>query len=1204
MANGDYVDTILDELGKLKPTKLIHISDTHFPIKLRVDRRLDEYQKVIQNTLKEIDRISKENTTICVLTGDIMHDKDRLDPDGILMARKFMISLGKICSRVIVIAGNHDVNEANPEHSTDAVEPICFATPNIEYLKNSGLYRLETLEHEIVFVVSSLLDKKFITYEDARKSSNKRINVMKKVRYIKVYHGAICGARAGKYLIEKKYSSYSTRFRSLDEFKGYDLVLLGDIHKHQFLDEKKTIAYVGSLIQQNFGESIDKHGILVWFFENTQIASEFIEIYNPYCYLKLDVDEKGEIKEPSKNLLRDNQNKNLRLRILMTKKMSQLERDILEKSLDTFNVESITYQHQPGVFQKNSNENTMSTPVFDYLNKELKLMKEMYYKQESPERKILEEMTKLHRKLHSKYNKQGELNSSWCLRKLEFKNILVYGNNIENTVDFNSGVYSISAPNTAGKSSIIEIILLGLFDGGITDKSNVISYGQSEGYIRTEFTANSVSYKVILTLTKIGSKVTRKCTFYEKSETKVENLTLSFSETYKRIKSIIGDCNYFRENNILSTRYQPHLLNIENAGRLARLNKVFNMEKYEQYLNDSELKDHKKQLDGALSKVRTEIGLYDDEIKSINKEQNDMILKTTSQKMENLNRDIELKETEIQNVNTKINETCVNIGAHNNSLSHNNGFSNQNKEQIESRMREIEIKYSNTIRNYNENLLAQQIAKIECSIPYSEELHQKPIQAVIQDLKHQSNCHRELIRRNSSEKPVFKTKLTSSLDEATQNLNTLTLDELKKENTRLNNVNANINDQVEKLCKTCEDVSKWAGVDENTFKKYNISETFPRHLRIKKTLEKVYEERYTMIPENTKSVNELLAWFKKQQPPVYIESEKHAEIINTLEYHENYQVKLEFHKNKKQVEECTDEISDKVKKQNEIDKIMKFLQQKIKWLEEKSKLEIKDAEIESDLMQLKKLDEFNEMKEYYELQKENNRLFFTEKFHHLIKQTEKLKKELKNLEDEKISWLKKKDHVLAEIKNYNRLSSKISECRKKEESTQSELSVYENYMKLFHRDKIPLTMLESMLSVFTRIVNEVFKNHTKYIFKHELNSKTQKLEFNVTDRTTKNKLPTSLLSGFESIILKMAINKACSEISTHSRSRLICVDEALDCLDNQRFDKDLPQIIDAMTQEYQLVLIISHRDLPKGIVSNNIKIIKKEKYSQIDSEQF
>ena len=46
-------------------------------------------------------------------------------------------------------------------------------------------------------------------------------------------------------------------------FKDYDLALLGDIHKRQFLNKEETIAYCGSLIQQNHGEDIGK-GYLLW----------------------------------------------------------------------------------------------------------------------------------------------------------------------------------------------------------------------------------------------------------------------------------------------------------------------------------------------------------------------------------------------------------------------------------------------------------------------------------------------------------------------------------------------------------------------------------------------------------------------------------------------------------------------------------------------------------------------------------------------------------------------------------------------------------------------------------------------------------------------------------------------------------------------------------------------------------------------------
>ena len=50
---------------------------------------------------------------------------------------------------------------------------------------------------------------------------------------------------------------------NLGFFKEYDFALLGDIHKRQFLDKNKTVAYCGSTIQQNYGETPDK-GFLLW----------------------------------------------------------------------------------------------------------------------------------------------------------------------------------------------------------------------------------------------------------------------------------------------------------------------------------------------------------------------------------------------------------------------------------------------------------------------------------------------------------------------------------------------------------------------------------------------------------------------------------------------------------------------------------------------------------------------------------------------------------------------------------------------------------------------------------------------------------------------------------------------------------------------------------------------------------------------------
>ena len=74
----------------------------------------------------------------------------------------------------------------------------------------------------------------------------------------------------------------------IDLFKGYDLGLLGDIHKRQFINKDETIGYCGSLVQQNHGEDIGK-GYLLW--DVPTRTSKYIEIYNEYGYVTLDIDK-------------------------------------------------------------------------------------------------------------------------------------------------------------------------------------------------------------------------------------------------------------------------------------------------------------------------------------------------------------------------------------------------------------------------------------------------------------------------------------------------------------------------------------------------------------------------------------------------------------------------------------------------------------------------------------------------------------------------------------------------------------------------------------------------------------------------------------------------------------------------------------------------------------------------------------------------
>ena len=66
------------------------------------------------------------------------------------------------------------------------------------------------------------------------------------------------------------------------------LPCLGDIHKKQFLNEKRTMAYPGSTIQQNYGEDLGK-GFLFWDIEsNDKFTSEFYPIAHSKPFVTID----------------------------------------------------------------------------------------------------------------------------------------------------------------------------------------------------------------------------------------------------------------------------------------------------------------------------------------------------------------------------------------------------------------------------------------------------------------------------------------------------------------------------------------------------------------------------------------------------------------------------------------------------------------------------------------------------------------------------------------------------------------------------------------------------------------------------------------------------------------------------------------------------------------------------------------------------
>ena len=111
-------------------------------------------------------------------------------------------------------------------------------------------------------------------------------NFPKQVKYkIALFHGTVTNCTL------QNYSTSSSGY-PIEWFKDYDFGIFGDVHLMQVnRNEKLDLlwGYSGSLVQQNFGEMVEDHGMLHWDISKKKVAK--INIHNPYRLLNIKFDK-------------------------------------------------------------------------------------------------------------------------------------------------------------------------------------------------------------------------------------------------------------------------------------------------------------------------------------------------------------------------------------------------------------------------------------------------------------------------------------------------------------------------------------------------------------------------------------------------------------------------------------------------------------------------------------------------------------------------------------------------------------------------------------------------------------------------------------------------------------------------------------------------------------------------------------------------
>ena len=336
---------------------------------------------------------------------------------------------------------------------------------------------------------------------------------------IALYHGIV---------IEKENSIYKEPIK-IKWLENYDFGLLGDIHRqeiynskwnkegyYEIKDKNKIMwGYSGSLIQQNFNELINKHGYLIWDLDNYRVYSVDIANKNAYCNLTYNnntwhtniIDNKFKNKEIKfDNFLK----KNTHIESMNIQVKSNQEHDLNEISeiLKSNNIQNIHLSNKmtnnnidddKSIESSDNNEiqnyNSFET-WFEFVTKKIiennkEFLDNFNWKNiiKNPE-SLLIDTENIPPSLIDKINGKNNILNKYICRYIAACEEVIVTNKLElmyiswdwllcykkdcyfNFINMNNNVMSLKGENGFGKSSLLEIICLGLFGSSIPSRNN------------------------------------------------------------------------------------------------------------------------------------------------------------------------------------------------------------------------------------------------------------------------------------------------------------------------------------------------------------------------------------------------------------------------------------------------------------------------------------------------------------------------------------------------------------------------------------------------------------------------------------------------------------------------------------------------------------------------------------------------------------
>lgn len=1159
---------------------IYHIADLH----IRRNERIEEYKHVFDNFIQQLkDEYSiTKNKAMIVVCGDIFHFKTSQRAEGLNLFTYLIKELTSL-HPVILLMGNHDVDLTSS--NMDIITPFMNVfDKNLYYLKNSGMYMF----NNIVFVANTLLDNKIININN--KISGKT--------YISLYHGTINGCKVLN-------GTTAESIYTIDHFGDFDYLLLGDIHKHQYM--KENICYCGSMIQQNRGESLYEHGYVMW--DIKENVSEHREVHNDWGTLKIYIKgngcyHEGEIFESSK--IKNKKYLNICYNVFYEKNYLNII-ETIEDCLKSNNIEIVNTQ----VIKEfnNMEEYLNSSSLIKHANTST-LIEEKLRKDGRSDIHI-NNIKAIHEKVIKDMNIQDEnYKTSWVLQSVKFKNIFSYGGNEENEITFNkNGFYKIFGDNFLGKTSIINIIKWGLYGSSSTVNDKDILYrGKNsddieDGHIHITFRIQDRIYKLYKNIRK--AKITRALS---SSGIRIETILEIYKEN-KKLEELRGkDVNNFLSN-IIGTYEDFELVSSINNSDLGILKsrqclgvfeKLFKIEKYKEMENT--IKEKIRETTLEIKRIKLESRKYHGEnyentIENLNDIINEMRKEISTVQIHSED-DIKSLKLDISKLEKELSELRIN------KLHPCESF----KPMIKLVMKKLELNSYEHLEQCIEELEHENedIKLYHCNKEYKNQ--EEMIKKIGDKLKKYKSDPGEIEYLEGTKdtllKNFMKIKEGKEIKQEEVNKKQNLLKELKNEkNTliaRLHPVDCDEDMLLEKIEK--QPFSYTAEKDRIVIilkaKKLKLKRTDINHI-----IFLLENDNYEQLLEKTRKNNVMNKRINEIDSQLTVEEKKFAILVGQFKKYTKMEEAMNFNRVletqlqeiQMQLNEANDREKQNIKYNTMLERCNELQENHIEYtrqLEHNKKFKERKEQIVKRLHLFKNLRnhiESHRRYETYEQDKEHNRVVEE----HKKKLTKIWIVKKKTLEDMishnntrniKLGKLKtsidyKNIELVEKIEAMEEKNAMLKEMTEKEELK----SLYDEYKKLVGEKGLPCTILQDKIPFIEEEINKHLEVYTNFKIKINIegNGTRKKIIIYQYKDGTDKLLSVNSCSGYESFILNVIFKTVIKKSCYINFPSVIAIDEVWEKISETNYDK-LDGIFELLINNYKNILVISHIDAIKS----------------------